>query len=410
MRINIIYQFFQSEDEPGHSLTYNLANRLAEKGEEITVFCGETGYMKPIAPTLPFWKRLIQKSKIDQVDIYRTYSYVSLHSNTFARLLNYLTFCLSSSLALFFTKKPDVALISSPPLFSAFTSCFVYWLRRVPCIVEVRDLWPDSLIQMKVLNNRFAIGLMYWMEKFIYNHAKGIIVLTKGIRKDLLRRGWDKQKIFFVHCGVDFKKLYPDPLAGKKIRHKYGWEDKKVFMYFGALGEANNLDVIIRAAKSLKDRKEILFVLVGDGINKDKIKAEAIDSGLTNLEIISAVSKTKARCFINAADACVVTLLDMPIFAGAIPTKLIDYMACGRPVLCGVQGEAKDIVEQADCGFTFEPNDDELLSAHISNIAKDASGYLSMGLRGYAYAKKYYSIETMQKKMEDILFETKKQT
>lgn len=403
MRINIIYQFFQTEEEPGHSLTYYIAKKLAEKGDNVTVFCGETGYMRSLASPLPFWKRLLQKTKIGAVNVFRTYSYVGLHSGYMGRLLNYGTFCISSAIALLFTKKPDVAFISSPPLFSAFSSCFVCWIRQIPCVVEVRDLWPDSLVQMNMLSNRFLIAIMHWMEKFIYNHSQAIIVLTQGINDDLIKRGWDQKKIFFIHCGVDFDKIYPDHKAGQELRLKKNWINKNVIMYFGALGEANNLDVILRSAVNLKGRNDIVFVLVGDGIRKEKLKIDVAALKLNNLEILPAVSKTEARQFINSADICLVTLLDIPIFAGAIPTKLIDYMACGKPVLCGVKGEALNIVQTSNCGFTFDPNDDNTLSKFIMKIIDNKKDYTQLGFNGYEYAKQHFSIEAMQEKIENVL-------
>jgi len=403
MRLAIIYQFFQGEDEPGHSLTYNMSKRLTEKGDDVTVYCGETGYMRSLASKRPFWKRFIQREKMGSINLVRTYSYVGLHRGYLGRLLNFATFCASSALALLFSQKPDVALISSPPLFSSFSSSIICWLRRIPYVIEVRDLWPDSLVQMDVLHNPLLIKLMYGMERFIYNHAQGIIVLTKGIQNDLIKRGWNADKISFIHCGVDFDKLYPDPEAGLELRRTHGWESKRVVMYFGALGEANNLDVILLAASLLKERDDIAFALVGDGIRKNKLQETATELGLKNLHILPAVSKNLARSYLNAADICAVTLLDIPIFAGAIPTKLIDYMSCGKPVLCGVLGEAKQIVDKSECGYTFSPNDHENLASLIVKLADNEKECKSMGNKGYDHAKQYYSIETMLSRVEQAL-------
>ncbi len=335
MKIAVVYQYYQGHQAPGHSLVYELTQYLAERGHEVTVVSGESGYMKQEQPLVPWFRRLKRKQRDGKVNVVRTYTYSELHRSYLGRLLSFISFSITGPIGLLSIKKPDVVLASSPPIFPMFSAWLVCKLRRIPFVLEVRDLWPASAVQMGILKNRQLIGIMSWMERLLYDHSSKIIALTEGIRDDICNRGWPEEKVELVTCGVDFAQLYPDAEGGNLIRQQQGWTDKKVVMYFGALGEANNIPVILRAAENLQGQEDILFVLVGDGLKRAAIQKQVSEDNIDNVVVLPPVPKDKARVYINAADICLVTLLDIALFDGAIPTKLIDYMACGKPVLCG---------------------------------------------------------------------------
>jgi glycosyltransferase involved in cell wall biosynthesis len=403
VNIVIIYQFFQSEDEPGHSLTYNLTQNLALKGNKVTVVCSKIGYMKGNTANLSFKQKLLQKTKVGPVEVIRIWSYLGLHSSYMGRIFNYISFSISSAIAMLLIKKPDVVLISSPPLFCAFTTGLVCLLRRIPFVLEVRDLWPTSLIELGAIKNSLIKSVMFLMERFLYNKAYKIITLTKGIKNYLLNIKIPAEKIAFIHCGVNLTKMYPDYNAGLSVRSQYGWGSKKVVMYFGALGEANNIDVIIRAAADLNYNKDIIFVIIGDGIRREKIIQDVANLKLENVLVLPALPKSEGRKFLSAADVCIVTLKDLKIFEGAIPTKLIDYMACARPVLCGVKGEAEEIIQDAKCGYVFNPNDEKQLVYFLLKILSNNEKSIEMGTNGYNYVVKNFTIEKMQEAFERVI-------
>jgi glycosyltransferase involved in cell wall biosynthesis len=244
---------------------------------------------------------------------------------------------------------------------------------------------------------------MAWMERVLYNQSVKIVALTEGTLDDICSRGWPKDKVELVTCGVDFDKLYPDMPGAEFIRNKYGWKDKKVVLYFGALGEANNLPVTLRTAKRLRSRQDIIFVLIGDGMKKAETEKQVAALGLNNVLVLPPVPKDDARMYINAADLCLVTLRDIPLFDGAIPTKLIDYMACGKAVLCGIRGEAKRIVDDAGAGVMFEPDNDEQLSELIAELLQDAVRVERMGAGGLAYVQSRFAAAKMREQMESVL-------
>jgi glycosyltransferase involved in cell wall biosynthesis len=403
MKVVVVYQYYQGHGAPGHSLVYELTQFLAEHGHEVTVVSGETGYMQRQIPTLPWYRRIVRRERDGKVDVVRTFTYSESHRSYLGRLLGFISFSLSCPLGLATIKKPDVVLASSPPIFPMFSAWLVCKLRRIPLVMEVRDLWPASAVQMGILKNRQLIGIMTWMERVLYNAAAKIVALTEGIRDDICSRGWPKGKVELVTCGVDFDKLYPDAPGAAFIRSRYGWQDKQVVMYFGAMGEANNLPVILRTAQRLQARKDILFVLIGDGMKRLETEKQVAAMGLGNVLLPPPVPKDDARLFINAADLCLVTLRDIPLFDGAIPTKLIDYMACGKAVLCGVRGEAERIVDGAGGGVVFEPDNDEQLGTLVLELLSDRSRVDRMGAGGLAYVKRNFSAATMRQQMESVL-------
>lgn len=403
MNIVIVYQYYQGDQAPGHSLVYDWTQYLAERGHQITLVTGETGYMSPDVPKLPWYKRIIRREKEGKVRVVRTFTYSELHRSYFGRLLSFISFSLSCPLALLAIKKPDILVASSPPIFPMFSAWLICKLRRIPFVLEVRDLWPASAVEMGILKNKPLISIMTWMEKTLYDHSQKIIALTEGIQDDICGRGWPKDKVTLVKCGVDLDKLYPDAQGFSLIRNKYGWEHKKIILYFGALGEANNIPVILRAAKHLTHREDILFVLIGDGMKRATLEYQISEMEFKNIMIHIPVPKHDARLFINAADLCLVTLQDIPLFGRAIPTKLIDYMACGKAVLCGVRGEAKRIVDESGAGLSFDPDDDKRLSELILELLADDMRMSLMGANGLACVQNQFYALKMQQQIEDIL-------
>lgn len=405
MKVAVVYQYYQGHGAPGHSLVYELTQFLAERGHQVTVVSGETGYMRRDMPTLPWYRRIIRRERSGEVEVVRTYTYSELHKSYLGRLLSFISFSITCPIGLLMIPRPDVVLASSPPIFPMFPAWVVCKLRGIPFVMEVRDLWPASAVQMGILKNRQLIAIMAWMERLLYNQASRIVALTEGIRADICARGWPERKVTLVTCGADFDRLYPDAPGAALVRDKHGWQGKKVVMYFGAIGAANNIPVILRVAQRLRERQDILFVLVGDGMQRIATQRQISSEGLGNVLVLPPVPKHDARHYINAADLCLVTLQDIPLFDGAIPTKLIDYMACGKAVLCGIRGEARSIVDQAGAGIAFEPDDDDRLGDLIVELIDDPVRTARMGASGLAFVQSRFSASKMRIQMESVLLE-----
>ena len=402
MKVAVVYQYYQGHSSPGHSLVYELAQHLAAEGHSVTVVSGQTGYMQRDQPVLPWYRRLILQEKDGPVKIIRTYTYSELHRSYLGRLISFLSFSLTAPVGLLRAERPDVVLASSPPIFPMLPVWIVCKLRGIPLVFEVRDLWPESAVQMGILRSRALISVMSWMERLLYDKAKRIVTLTQGIRDDIHARGWPAEKLEVITCGIDTQMLYPDTEAGGEVRRNFGWEGRNIVLYFGSMGEANNLDVIIDAAMHCQDGNT-LFLLIGDGMKRPSLEQRITELKITNVQILAPVSKYQARGFINAADLCLVTLQDIPVFKGAIPTKLLDYMACGRPVLCGLEGEAAQIVSDAQAGVVFQPNSSQKLSVIITELMGNEALRINMGRSGAQYVKNHFDAVQSRAAMTALL-------
>ncbi|WP_080964295.1 MULTISPECIES: glycosyltransferase [Pseudomonas] len=402
MKVAVVYQYYQGHSSPGHSLVYELTQHLAAEGHSVTVVSGQTGYMQRDTPVLPWYRRLILKEKEGLVKIIRTYTYSELHRSYLGRLISFLSFSVTAPFGLLRAERPDVVLASSPPIFPMLPVWVVCKLRGIPLVFEVRDLWPESAVQMGILRNRLLISIMSWMERLLYDKAQRIVTLTQGIRNDIHARGWPASKLEVITCGVDTQMLYPDAEAGSVVRRNFGWEGRNIVLYFGAMGEANNLDVVIDAAVQCQD-ENTLFLLIGDGMKRPYLEQRIAELNIDNVLILPPVSKHEGRGFINAADVCLVTLKDIPLFRGAIPTKLLDYMACGRPVLCGVEGEAAEIVKDAKAGMVFEPNNGHQLSVIIADLMRNEPLRNKMGQSGAQYVKSNFDAVQSRTAMTALL-------
>ncbi|MBS3186396.1 glycosyltransferase family 4 protein [Pseudomonas sp. PCH44] len=404
MKVAVVYQYYQGHSAPGHSLVYELTQYLAEQGHSVSVVSGETGYMKSTQPKLPWYKRLFRRELDGAVEIIRTFTYTQLHRSYFGRLMSFISFSFTAPIGLLKLSRPDVVLASSPPIFPMFSVWVICKIRRIPMVFEVRDLWPESAVQMGILRSRYLIAIMSWMERLLYDQAKRIVTLTQGIRDDIESRGWPSQRIEVITCGVDGDMLYPDPEAGAAFRQQHGWQDRHIVLYMGAMGEANNLDVLLDAAASCDDDR-FLFLLVGDGMKRVDIERRIAEQRLVNVKCWKPIAKAHVRQCISAADLCVVTLQDIPLFRGAIPTKLLDYMACGKPVVSGVKGEAEQIIMQAQAGVTFSPNDSVQMVSLIKMLMEQDSLRLRMGENGAWYVLSHFQAGKSRKAMEDLLIE-----
>ena len=403
MRITILYQFFQGDTEPGHNLMLALARYLQACGEKVTVVAGEFGYMDPKPVNVPLRHRLMRQETIENVQIIRTFSYNYGHSGLDRRFLSMGSFSFSCLVGLFRGPRPDVIYASSPPLLPMLSAWVASRLRGVPLVLEVRDLWPASLVELAPLKSTAPVRVMSALERFLYNQSALIITLTEGIRQNIIDRGWPPEKVHTIRYGVSADRFFPDDDAAKRVRREEGWENFKIVLYLGAHGLAYDLDVILRAADRLRERPDVRFVLIGDGLEKERLRDAAKAMGLNNVAFRPPIPARDAPAYINAADLCVATLRNASLFRGAVPSKLSEYMACGKAVVVGVRGEAETIVENAGAGMVFDPGDDGQLAACVKALIDAPEKRAAMGHAGFRAAREHFSLERCQAELRGLL-------
>lgn len=313
--------------------------------------------------------------------------------NDWRRLANWLSFA-DSLRRVVKGQTWDVVIGSSPHLFAALAAERVAKRMRVPFLLEVRDLWPESITAAGGKQGPFYYSLEL-LARYLYARAQHIIVLANGSRTALERRGIHPDRVSVVPNGVDVTGFGP-PLVR---------EGKLSLVYAGAHGPANGLEVVLDCADILRDRHDISFRLVGDGPSKAMLKRRAEQGRLTNVEFLDPVPKSAIPATLAAADAGLMVLRDAPLFAyGVSPNKLFDYFAASLPVICNVAGETAGIVEAAGAGEVALPGSARSLADAVLRLADcTAAERQAMGRAGRAWVERERDRPVLAKRLDVVL-------
>jgi glycosyltransferase involved in cell wall biosynthesis len=269
----------------------------------------------------------------------------------------------------------------------------------------VRDLWPESAIDIGIVKNRYIIKLSYWLEKYIYRKSKYINVLTPSYKEHLLNKEVPNNKIIYIPNSADFQLVdkVEKTFDSYSFRQESGFHNKFVITYVGAHGVANHLIQIIDAAETLLGTN-VIFQLIGDGMQKDMLIEECNKRGINNVIFRGIVPKEKVFEYILATDVGISILRNIDTFKTVYSNKTFDYMACKKPILMGIDGASRELVEEANCGIYIEPENIESIVKGINVlINKPKEELISMGLSGYKYAKKNFDREVLAQRYIKLL-------
>lgn len=385
MRILLINQVFVSPDEPGHTRHFELAKFMKQQGHELVIVASDVNYQTG--------KKTIEHSglsieqNIDGIRVYRSAIIPSLHRSYFWRILSFFSFMFSSIWTALKVKNVDLIMGTTPPIFQAVSAWFVAFLRRKPFLLEVRDLWPEFIVSMGEFRNPVLIQMARWLERFLYARATHILVNSPAYGQYIEQKGVSKEKVSFIPYGTDIDMFSPG-VDGSEIRNRYGINDNFVILYSGALGQANDIYTIIRAAQRLNSQPVIKFILFGDGKERKKLEAEVKNSNLENIIFAGALPKKEMPAVLAAADVCLAILQDIPMFRTTYPNKVFDYMAAGKATVLVIDGVIRDVVEASEGGVFVKPGDDEQLAQVLSDLASDHDRVVSLGQHAREYLVK----------------------
>jgi glycosyltransferase involved in cell wall biosynthesis len=327
---------------------------------------------------------LVIEQQIDGIRVLRAYTYPSLHRSFAWRVVALVSFMFTSVWAALRAKDIDLVMGTSPPLFQALSAWLVSAIRRRPLLLEIRDLWPEFAIDIGLLKNPIIIKLARWVEIFLYRRATHLLVNSPAYRDYLLGKGVPDSKISVIANGVDPDMFTPEA-DGKFFREEMGVTDKFVVTYAGALGMANDIETILRAAARLRTETRVRFLLVGEGKDRPQLEAKAKELELGNLKFAGSRSKAEMRAVLAGSNICLATLKNIPMFRTTYPNKVFDYMAAGRPTVLAIDGVIRQVVEAAGGGVFVEPGNDRALAAAIQSLCDDRERCQAMGLAARRY-------------------------
>jgi len=386
MKILLLNQVFVSPDEPGHTRHFEMAKFLQACGHELVIVASDLNYQtgkRTIAR-----RGLYAEQKIDGVRVLRSYMFPALHRSYIWRIISFFSFMFSSVWTALTVRDADLIMGTTPPIFQAVSAWFVAWVRRKPFLLEVRDLWPEFGVSMGVLKNPMVIALARWLENFLYARATHILVNSPAYKEYMLSKGVPENKVTYIPYGTDVDMFNPG-VDGVSVRKKLGLENKFVVLYAGALGQANDIDTILRAAERLNHESHIRFVLFGDGKERTRLKSESARMKLTNVIFAGVCPKKEMPAIVAASDVCLAILQDIPMFRTTYPNKVFDTMAAGRATVLVIDGVSRELIESSNGGVYVHPNDDELLAQKILELSNDPARVRQMGANARAYLVKH---------------------
>ena len=374
MKLLLIHQAFAGPNDPGGTRHIELARHLVQNGHEFTIIASDVSYMTGQSTG----KGDGRLEEYDGVRVLRTQSSQALHKSFFWRVMAFLSFMVKSVLVAKRVQSVDIVMGTSPPIFQALSACLVAALRRRPFVLEVRDLWPEFAVDMGVLTNPVLIRMARLLEMFLYRRATHIIVNSPAYRDYLIEKGVLSRKISFISNGVNPAMFAPEE-TGQHIRQEFNLGEKFVVTYAGALGLANDIPTILRAADLLRTETGIHFLLVGAGKESAALETMAADMKLDNVTFTGSRPKSDMKHFLAASDVCLATLKNIPMFRTTYPNKVFDYMAAARPTVLGIDGVIRQVIEASNGGIFVEPGDETALANAVLELSRNRDKARAMG-------------------------------
>lgn len=400
MKILLLTHYYPPEVGAPQARLSELARHLARRGHRVAVLAPLPHYPTGVIPEA-YRGAWLRRETLDGVPVVRTWAYAVPNRGVAKRLLDHLSFMLSALYGAPLAGRPDVLVVETPPLFLGLTALALSVAWRVPYVMNVADPWLASAVEMGVLRNRLAIALGRALEKLLYATATRITTVTRGMYDGFLREGVPKAKLALVTNGVDTSFFRPDAPGGEALCRQLELDGRFVVLYAGTHGLTQGLETVIAAARQLADDGRTLFLFVGEGAEKERLQKLA--SGLPNVRFLPNQQKSAMPALLAAADACVVPLRDLPLFRGALPSKLFEAMAAGRPLITAVAGEAAALTWRARAGLCVAPERPEALAAAVARLRDEPTLCRALGANGRAYVSAYYARERIAERYEAVL-------
>lgn len=410
MRILILSLYYAPDVAANAAIMSDLAEALAAGGHRVTVITSFPHYAtNTIEPA--YRGRLIQREERGGVRVIRTYLFTSARKEALlGRMLSYASFTFLSTLAGLFSGSHDVILAPSPPLIIGLAAYVVSRFKRIPYIYSVQDIYPDVAITLGVLRTPWIIRLSRRVERFVYDHAGCVTVLSDGFRENLLGKGVSPDRVRVVPNFVETEFIRPLPRENG-FRQRLGLNGRFVVLYAGNLGLSQGLEHVLESARLLQRHEEIAFVIVGNGSQKASLEDRARRMGLRNLRFVPFQPRQDVPEIYAAADVSLVTLR-RGLARHSMPSKVYAIMASARPVIATVDpgSDIAAMIERARCGLCVEPEDAQVLAEAILTLHADSTLRERLGHSGREYVVANHSRRVVAHQYVELLSSLAEQT
>ncbi|CAH0993316.1 D-inositol-3-phosphate glycosyltransferase [Sinobacterium norvegicum] len=373
MKILFLSHYFTPEVNAPATRTFEHCRRWVELGHDVTVVS--------CVPHHPMGKayqgysnKLFYKESIAGIKVIRVKTYITANEGFLKRTLNYVLYMLAAIICSLFTGKADVVVSTTPQFFNGLAGYFVSRIKRAPWVLEIRDLWPESIVAVGAVKNNFVIAVLEWIERFVYKKSDRIISVTDSFVSHIKNVSGRDDGIHVIRNGVDLNMFTPIP-KNEAFSKKYGLLDKFVVSYVGTHGMAHGLDTILDAAKLLSERKDIAILMVGDGSERSRLDDKIKNERISNIVMLGQQPKEMMPKIWSVSDVSLVVLRRLDLFKSVIPSKIFESMAMEKPIILGVEGEVEKIIDSAGSGISIPPEDASALAQAIIRLADDHNLY-----------------------------------
>ena len=409
LKLLILTQYFPHETGAPQNRLFELAIRLKAKGVDVEILTAMPNY-----PKMEIFEEYKGKSYIEEeqhgLKIYRSRIFVSKSKGIFKRLLNYFSFVFTSYWRGRKLGSYDYILCESPPLFLGYSATRLAKKLKAKLIFNVSDLWPESAEKLDLVRNRTFLKLAYNLEAKLYRKSYLVTGQTQGIVESISTR-FPNKKVYWLPNGVDITKYNPQEVAKSGFRKKYSISQADLVLFYGGIiGHAQGLELILKAAKEFTEQP-VKFVLLGSGPEKDKLLSIQKELNLKNVIFAEPVGRNEMGGIIKEIDISLIPLRKLDLFLGAIPSKIFEILAMEKPILLGVDGEAKDLfIDEGNAGWFFKPENEIDLISQIQYILNHKNEISEKGQNGRAYVKKSFNRETIVNNFYDYLISLEKES
>ncbi|HRI07824.1 MAG TPA: glycosyltransferase family 4 protein [Nannocystaceae bacterium] len=403
MRILVFTHYFPPEGNAPASRIHELGKRWVRAGHAVTVVTGPPSV--PDGLVYAGYANAFGREVVDGIEVVRVPTYLAANKGTLRRTANFVSYmavAVARSLAL---ARPDVIVATSPQFFCGWAGVLCKWLRRRPLVLEIRDLWPESIVAVGAMKEGALLRGLERLERWMYAAADHVVTVGEGYAERLAAKGVAARGLTIVTNGIDreiFQPRAPDPA----LLERHGLAGRFVCAYVGTVGMGCGLGVLVPAAEALRarGRRDVGFLVVGDGAVRAEVAAEVAARGLGEWVVFAGRQPKEAiPGYLASAGCCLVHLQRTELFTTVLPSKVFEAMAMARPVVMGVEGEAARLVERSGSGICVTPEDPAALVEAVLRLADDPALARRMGEAGYEHVVRHYDRDRLAAEYLDVL-------
>ena len=403
INIVLISQYFPPEVAAGANRTFEHAKRWVNLGADVTVITCFPNYPTGNIPSKYKGLRYLVE-EIEGINVIRTFTYATPNKGFFRRIIAYFSFMFSSIIQGYKKiGKANVIIASSPPYTVGLSGMILGKLKKVPFVFEVRDLWPESIIQLGQVKNKTLIKVLEYLELKMYKSAALIIGISNPFIDFISNKGIDRNKIKIINNGVNLD-LFKPIAKDEKLIETLKLEKKVIVSYFGTFGLAQGLISVLESAKLLVEKDSLHFLFIGDGADREKLKEYKNLNNLNNVTILPPVQKNELIKYYSISDVLLVPLRNLSLFDSALPSKMFEIMAMAKPIIHTVDGEARILLENEDAGKYVKAENPEELAETILSISDNNEWLIKAGKNGRRLVEEKFNREILAKKYFKILY------